>query len=128
MSVKGTIYAPSSAIDVDDSDIAYPFATRGAVLRHLRVKGAQRRAGYTAPMVDNPGPPAPTAREAVFTACLQSAARRSTLPRPQCSEGSGDRILSRAGVRFAVPTGGTAANVAVTQWWSVGTQSSTGSS
>lgn len=126
VSVKGTIYAPSAALDVDDSDIAYPYATRGAVLRHLRIKGAAKRAGYTGPMVDNPSAPAPAPREAVFTACVQSTSRRGAVPRPACSASAGDVILSRSGVRFAVPSGGTASNVAVTQWWSVGAETATG--
>ena len=121
ISVKGTIYAPSSAIEIDDNDIAYPLATRGAILRHLRISGAKARAGYTDPMFGGELDTNPAARQTVLTACVQTAAVRATTlaSRLPCGENAGDVVLAKAGVRFLTPeTPGAQANAAVIEWWS----------
>ena len=122
-SVKGTIWAPGSAIEVDDSDVAYPLATRGAVMRHLRVSGWGARDGYTLPAFDNQLALTPAPREGSFVACLQSDTRRSA--GHACGEGPGgddDKILSRARAFFTpFPDGSGNPNSwdwdADIQWW-----------
>lgn len=100
ISVKGTIYAPSSAVEVDDTDSAYPLATRGAVLRHLRISGFQLRQNYDAPAIDTRVDRTAAPRQVTVTACIQSAARRAA--REEC--GGPDRILTQALVRFDIDT------------------------
>src|SRR5690606_20637647 len=96
-SVKGTIWAPGSAVEVDDSDVGYPLATRGAVLRHLRVSGWGTRTGYNLPAFDNQLDLTPAAREATFVACLQSDSRRTAGVPCDAAE---DEILSKARAFF----------------------------
>lgn len=103
VSVKGTIYAPSSAFEIDASDVAYPLATRGAILRHLRLSGWETRGSWDGPALSNQIDTTPSARVAEFIACRQSAARRGVEP---CSAADGDRILTQARVRFEPPTSG----------------------
>jgi hypothetical protein len=98
ISVKGTIYAPSSAMEVDDTDSAYPLATRGAVLRHLRISGFRFRQNYDAPAIDTRVDRTAAPREVTVTACIQSAADRAA--RKPC--GPQDRVLTRALVRFDI--------------------------
>lgn len=98
ISVKGTVYAPSSAMEVDDTDSAYPLATRGVVLRHLRISGFRFRQNYDAPAIDTRVDRTAAPREVTVTACIQSVARRNA--REEC--GGPDRILTRALVRFDV--------------------------
>jgi len=114
VSVKGTIYAPSAAFEVDDQDVAYPLATRGLILRNLTASGWRVRPGYTGISVTNDIDRTPAARVTKFTACTQTPARRGT----PCDVGQGDKILTEAGVSFVVPTGGTEANVPSINWWS----------
>jgi hypothetical protein len=123
VSVKGTIYAPSAAVEIDDSDIAYPLATRGAILRHLRISGATTRSGYTDPMIGGDIDRTPAPRVATLTACRRSAAdladpATADLP---CGENDDDRMLTQAGVRFMTPEqqGETvsAANAPKVEWW-----------
>lgn len=114
LSVKGTIYAPAAALEVDDQDVAYPFATRGAILRNLTVSGWRARPGYTQPAVTNQIDRTPATRVTKFTACTQVSSRRG-LP---CDNAQGDSIITEAGVSFVVPAGGTAANVPQVNWWS----------
>jgi hypothetical protein len=117
ISVKGTIYAPSAAVEVDDNDIAYPLATRGAILRHLRVSGVGKRTGYTDPMIGGTLDQTPTPRQAVFTACIQEAADRAA--RTPCGSGSNDRVLTAASVTFQpVGTGPTPQWAPIVNWWS----------
>jgi hypothetical protein len=97
-SVKGTVWAPGSAIEIDDSDVAYPLATRGAVLRHLRVSGWGPRTGYNEPAFDNVLDLTPAAREGTFVACLQSESRRTS---GAACDAAQDRVLSSARVLFA---------------------------
>lgn len=115
MSVKGTIYAPSSAIEIDDNDIAYPLATRGAILRHLRIGGAKSRANFTDPMFGGDIDDIPAARSTVLTACVQSAARRTA---GDVCDPAQDDVLTEAAVRFLVTDTGTQADVPVIDWWS----------
>ncbi len=96
-SVKGTIYAPSSAMEIDDTDYAYALATRGAVLRHLRVSGWGERSGYAGPAVTNDVDKTPTPRVATFTACTRP--RRGCRTTKPCDAAS-DTIITRALVRF----------------------------
>jgi len=115
-SVKGTIYAPSSAIEVDDTDVAYPLATRGVVARHLKVSGFAPRTNYDGIAIDNIVDRTPQPREAVFTACIQQASA-SNAP---C--GAGDKILTRARVRFDLdpsePNPVNKSKIPAVQWWS----------
>lgn len=118
VSVQGTIYAPSSAIEIDDTDVAYPLATRGIVARHLRVSGFAPRDNYDGFAVDTYVDRTPAPREALFTACV---AIESDADEP-C--GDGDRILTRARVRYELATSEQEpdpekrAKLPVIQWWS----------
>jgi hypothetical protein len=100
ISVKGTVYAPSSAMEVDDTDSAYPVATRGAVLRHLRISGFRFRQNYDAPAIDNRVDRTAARRETIMVACLQNSNRVND--REVCDEAAGDQILTRARVSFEV--------------------------
>lgn len=100
VSVKGTIYAPSSAVEIDDNDIGYPLATRGMILRHLRVSGSRPRVNYTDPLIGGKLDKVPADRAAVLTACVQTAGRRSA--DEVCDASAGDRTLARSGVVFTV--------------------------
>lgn len=115
-SVKGTIYAPTSAVELDDPDVAYPLATRGAILRHLRISGWTTRSGYTAPAVSNQIDRTPNPRQTVFTACRQTPARSGQ----PCDASSGDTVIARAGVNFLVraTTGGGVADQPLVVSWS----------
>ena len=77
VSTKGTIYAPSAVMEIDDTDYAYPLGTRGAILRHLRVSGWGERDGYQGAAISNEVDKTPSPRVATFTACTQSAAASS---------------------------------------------------
>ena len=112
LSIKGTIYAPSSAIDIDDSDVAYPLATRGAVLRHLRVSGYGLRAGYDGVAIDRLDAKTTAGREVVLTACVDQPPVDPTVA---C--GADDKVLTRARVRFDAPSGSNP-SVATILWWS----------
>lgn len=102
VSVKGTIYAPSSAVEVDGIDVAYPLATRGVILRHLRLSGWETRGSWDGPAISNVIDTTPSSRTADFVACRQEASRRGTQP----CDSSVDRILAEARVRFEPPTSG----------------------
>lgn len=124
VSVKGTIYAPSSALEIDDNDVAYPLATRGAILRHLRISGARARTGYTDPMFGGEIDRTPAPRVATLTACRRTASTLadSTLSRQPCGDSPGDRVLTQAGVRFMTPEQQgnvtSQANAPSMEWWS----------
>ena len=98
LSVKGTIYAPSGPVEVDDTDNAYPIATRGAVVRHLRMAGFGFRANYDGMAIDTRTDQTPTPRDARFTACTQSPTRVAS--KSKCDAAQGDRIITQARVRF----------------------------
>ena len=122
LSVKGTIYAPSSAIETDDTDIAYPLATRGVILRHLRISGWGARSGYTAPSITNQVDNTPRPRQAIFTACIQTTARRTAgLPCNKNADGSAetsDRVVTTASVKFLVNTTTNLPDTPTFVWWS----------
>lgn len=117
VSVKGTIYAPSAAVEIDDNDIGYPLATRGVILRHLLISGARPRSGFTDPLFGNELDKEPNPRVARLTACVQDGgAPSSTRP---CDPGT-DRVLARSGVTFAAdPTAHnpTLADVPEVRWY-----------
>ncbi|WP_426574841.1 hypothetical protein [Aquihabitans sp. McL0605] len=122
-SIQGTVYAPSGALEIDDSDAAYPSVTRGIVVRHLRVTGYAKRAGYTGSSVDVVIKKDTAPREATFTSCIQSAARVTA--NAPCSTTDGDRVLTRSRVRFEIdpatannPAVQPKANIPQTLWWS----------
>ena len=69
MSIKGTVYAPSAVIDVDDGDVYYPIFGRGLIARHFRLKGFGYHPGYSAPIADNFLDTTAAARSVVFLAC-----------------------------------------------------------
>lgn len=99
LSIQGTVYAPSAALEIDELDSAYALAARGLVLRHLRVKGFQNRPGYNLPVIDTQLDTRQQPREATFVACLNPAGTGSAT---ECnpSAGNEDRILTKARVRF----------------------------
>ncbi|MCB1256167.1 MAG: hypothetical protein KDB26_03630 [Microthrixaceae bacterium] len=115
-SVKGTIYAPSSAIEIDDGDYAYPLATRGVVVRHLRVSGWKSRPNYSGIPISNNLDTTPAPRDATFIACEQSAARKTAAAK--CESNQGDKILAASRVRFEVNSAAKTASVPKVQWWS----------
>ena len=117
VSVKGTIYAPSAAVEVDDNDIGYPLATRGVILRHLRFSGARPRSGFTDSLFGGDLDKSQAPRSAVLTACLQDDV--SATSTRACDRAAGDRILARSGVRFEVApaTGSVIADVPRVEWY-----------
>ncbi|MCO5322457.1 MAG: hypothetical protein M9922_13770 [Microthrixaceae bacterium] len=117
VSVKGTIYAPSAAVEIDDNDIGYPLATRGVILRHLRISGAKPRANFSDPLFGNQLDKEPNPRVAKLTACIQEGVNPAS-PRP--CDPDVDRVVARSGVRFAAdPTdpNPTAADVPEVEWY-----------
>jgi hypothetical protein len=103
LSVKGTIYAPSAAIDIDDTDVWYPLASRGLIARHLRIRGFQYHSGYNEPAFSNWLDTTAAGREVVFHACGKTSGT--------CSQTDVDR-RGRAAVTFAAVTG----KPTVTNW------------
>jgi hypothetical protein len=73
MSIKGTVYAPSSAVEIDDGDVWYPLFSRGVIVRHFRLTGFSPHPGYTEPIVDNWVDTTAASREAVFLACAKES-------------------------------------------------------
>lgn len=121
-SVKGTIYAPSAAIDIDDEDVLYPFFSRGLVARHLMFRGFRYR--IPVPLVDIPSIDSrPRDREAIFTACEWNEANTDRPAfDPQCDPTKGDKVLSRARVRYELDESevyqdGDWPTVAKVLWW-----------
>jgi hypothetical protein len=72
-SVKGTAYLPSGVIDIDDSDVVYPFFSRGLIARHFRLKSFKYRSGYNEPVFNNWVDTTPSERQVMFYACVQSS-------------------------------------------------------
>jgi Tfp pilus assembly protein PilX len=96
MSVKGTIYAPSGVVDIDDTDVWYPIASRGIVARHLRIRGFQYREGFNEPIFNDYVNKAEATRQVVFLACEKdSGACTPTDP----------SLVGRAAVEFEAGTG-----------------------
>ena len=119
-SAKGTIYAPSAALDIDDEDVLYPFFSRGLVARTLMLRGFRYR--IETPVADVPTlDKSQNPREATFTACVRGAGRSAETG--ECNSGLGDVVLARARVRFEAqsdwPDPPTRARVPKIQWWSV---------
>lgn len=123
-SVEGTIYAPSAALEIDDQDSAYPLASRGLIVRHLRVKGFRQRNGASVIPVDLSHNDERKDREVTFVACIRGPGRSASTA--ACSKAAGDRILTKARVGFAyvpaVPPVGSTPGVAATstptvRWW-----------
>lgn len=117
VSVKGAIYTPAAAIEYDDSDIAYPLASRGIIARHLLITGAKKRANFNDPMIGGDLNQIPPFRSAIFTACIKGVEDGT-----KCGE-AGDRILTQAAVRFEPINTGTADAPVVVwktipRWWS----------
>ena len=73
ISIKGTVYAPSHAVEIDDGDVYYPLFSRGIIVRHLRLTGFGVHAGFTQPVIDNYVNKTPAAREVVFLACAKAS-------------------------------------------------------
>ncbi|MCB0963402.1 MAG: hypothetical protein KDA98_08885 [Acidimicrobiales bacterium] len=99
LSIQGTVYAPSAAFEIDELDSAYALASRGLVVRHLRVKGFRNRPGYNAPVVDNQLDDTPANREATFVACRRNEDNAGS--DEPCGFFDDDSTLTRARVRFA---------------------------
>lgn len=117
--VRGTIYAPSAALDIDDGDAAYSLASRGAILRHLRVSGYDTRSDDPAILYDVDRTPAP--REATFTACRRASGNETA--EDPCGSLAGDVVLTRAKVRFEIDSTSSVpqedkARVPKVVWWS----------
>jgi hypothetical protein len=73
LSVKGSIYAPSASIDIDDEDVWYPIAERGIIARHLRLRGFKYHPGYNEPAFNNWLNKDPASRSVVFLACQKDS-------------------------------------------------------
>jgi hypothetical protein len=73
LSIKGTVYAPSAAIDIDDTDVNYPLASRGLIARHLRIRGFQYASGYSEPAFSNWIDTTASARQVLFYVCGKSS-------------------------------------------------------
>ena len=73
MSIKGTVYAPSAAMDIDEMDVYYPIAGRGIIVRHLRIRGFQNHPGYGTAAFTNEVNKDPADRSIVFLACAKSS-------------------------------------------------------
>lgn len=96
LSVKGTIYAPSASVDIDDEDVWYPIAERGIIARHLRLRGFEYHPGYNEPAFNNWLNKDPAARSVVFLAC-----EKDTGP---CTS-TDSSLVGRAAVSYAADTG-----------------------
>jgi hypothetical protein len=115
LSVQGAIYAPSAPIEIDDTDVAYPLASRGAVLRHLRVTGFASRTHYSSPPIGGIVDRTPMLRDVTFTACQVV----DTANNEPC--GGHDKILTRARVQFLIdntwPVAQQRSRIPSIQWW-----------
>jgi hypothetical protein len=96
LSVKGTIYAPSAAVDLDDTDVWYPIASRGMIVRHLRVRGFQYHEGFNEPIANNYVDKTAATRQVVFLACEKDSGA--------CTP-SDSSLVGRAAVEFEAQTG-----------------------
>jgi hypothetical protein len=96
LSVKGTIYAPSGVVDLDDTDVWYPIASRGIVARHLRIRGFQYHPGFNEPIVNNYVDKTPATRQVVFLACEKDSGA--------CTP-TDSTLVGRAAVEFEATTG-----------------------
>lgn len=114
-SVLGTIYAPSDALEISDGDNFYPYASRGLVARHLRVRAVEGRNGYSEPLVTNQLDQTPNSKSVIMTACRKAGSRSVS---DECDKAQGDVIIAEAAVRFdPPPSGSTAAWTPTVLWW-----------
>ena len=95
LSVKGSIYAPSAAVDIDDEDVWYPIAQRGIVARTLRLRGFAYHDGYDEPAFSNWVDKTPAARSVVFLACEKDSG--------PCTP-TDSTLVGRASVSYAAKT------------------------
>ena len=96
LSVKGTIYAPSGVVDIDDTDVWYPIASRGIVARHLRIRGFQYRSGFNEPIFNDYVDKTSATRQVVFLACEKDSGA--------CTP-TDSSLVGRAAVEFEPATG-----------------------
>ena len=73
MSIKGTVYAPSAVIDVDDGDVYYPIFGRGLIARHFRLKGFGYHPATATPIADNFLDSTAADRSVVFLVCKKAS-------------------------------------------------------
>jgi hypothetical protein len=107
LSIKGTVYAPSAAIDISDTDVVYPIASRGLIARHLRIRGFNYRNSYNEPAFSNWLDTTPSARQVTFYACGKASGA--------CNQ-SDPTYRGRAAVSFeAVTSDPTVANWSVSE-------------
>lgn len=128
ISVKGAIYAPSHVVDIDDEDLTYPIASRGLVVRHMRMRGFK----YGDPtwqkaVFNNYVDSRPSARQVAFIVCEKdSGPCPSTIPNPSFNSSlpesptnrktlANPDVIGRAGVSFEAQT-----NKPAVAAWSVG--------
>ncbi|MCU1356441.1 MAG: hypothetical protein JWM89_1859 [Acidimicrobiales bacterium] len=111
-SIKGTIYAPSDAVDFSDNFAKYPLFQRGLIARHLKIEsygyiGSRVSSGScavnvacepTAHVADIDPTPFVFPRTVTFTACTQAATGNQDV----CSEADGDKILGTVSVVYHV--------------------------
>jgi hypothetical protein len=128
ISVKGAVYAPSHVVDIDDEDLTYPIASRGLVVRHLRMRGFKYGdPSWQKAVFNNSVDSRPSAREVAFIVCEgESGPCPSTIPNPAFDSGQPESatnrktlanpaVIGRAGVSFEAQTNKPAVAV-----WSVG--------
>jgi len=96
VSVKGSIYAPSAVVDIDDTDVWYPIASRGIVARHLRIRGFQYHPGFNDPAFNSFVDKTAATRQVVFLACEKDSGA--------CTPDD-PSLVGRAAVEFAADTG-----------------------
>lgn len=113
VSISGTIYSPSDALEIADTDSRYPFASRGLVARHLRIRAYNTPLSPQEPSISNKLDGTPAPREALFIACIRSDSTSTSA----CGSASGDRVLTRARVRFGLDNA-KQAKVPNIVWWS----------
>ncbi len=93
VAVMGTIYAPSDALEINDTAALYPLASRGLVARHLRVRAYKYGSGYSGPTVTTTIDSTTGDRDTVFVACIRSASSTAA-----CGSAPGDRVLTKSRV------------------------------
>lgn len=113
VSINGTIYSPSDALEIADTDSRYPFASRGIVARHLRIRSYNTPLSPQEPAISNSIDSTPKPREATFVACV----RADTTKTEACGTLSGDRVLTRARFGFGLDNSKASAVPGIV-WWS----------
>jgi hypothetical protein len=110
MSIKGTVYIPSGAMDIDDTDVYYPLAGRGIIARHLRIRGFQNHSGYGTPAFSNFVDQTESERDVVFLVCEKASGA--------CTA-SDSTLRGRAAVSFAAMPTPTSDSTPTVKYWSV---------